>query len=104
MVCKRLDKRSFKLTRRHLRLVKRLRFDKIAHRLRLRQIDAAVEKGAHGEFARLGQPRAAREGHLHNMAQNDRRAVARNLDHVVGGVGMRLGEEGDDNLVETFAG
>ena len=54
-----LGKCAFQLPRRDLRLVERLRIDEVAHRLGLRQIDAAVEEGAHGELARLGQPRAA---------------------------------------------
>ena len=99
-----LRQRTFELPRSNLRLIERLRFDKIADRFGLRQIDAAVEESAHGEFAGFGQSCAARQRHLHNMAQNNRRTVTRDLDHVVGGIGMRLSEEDDDNFVEPLAG
>ena len=39
-------------------LVERGGFDQVADGFGLRQVDAAVEKGAQGEFARLGQARA----------------------------------------------
>src|SRR5437588_6365524 len=48
--------RASKLLCGNLRLIKRLRVDKIAYRLRLREIDAPIQKGAHGEFARFGEP------------------------------------------------
>ena len=60
-----LRQRAFELPRRDLRLVERLRVDEVAHRFGLREVDAAVEEGAHGELAGLGQARAAGERHLH---------------------------------------
>src|SRR5271157_4266402 len=99
-----LRQSAFELARGDLSLVERLRFDQIAHCLSLREINAAIEKSAHGELTGFCQPRATRESILDDVAKDDRRTVARNLDHVVGGVRVRLGEEGDDNLVEALAG
>jgi hypothetical protein len=62
-----------------------------------------LRKRSHGELARLGQPRAGRDRHLNHVAQHHGRAMARNLDHIVSRVGVWLGEEGDDNLVDAFA-
>ena len=84
-------------------LVERLRLDQVAHRLGLRQVDTAVQEGAHGELAGLGQPGATGQSELDHPPQHYRRAVAGNLDYIVGGVGMRLGEVGDDHLVEALA-
>src|SRR5256885_11956582 len=39
-----LGKRAVELLRRHFRLEKRLRFDQVAHRLRLGKIDATIQK------------------------------------------------------------
>src|SRR5262249_4078006 len=74
--------------------------DQVANRLCLRQIEAAVEKGAEGEFAGIGQTRARSEGALDRMAQHDRRAVAGDLNQVLGGVGAGTFEERDDHLVD----
>src|SRR5689334_14428210 len=49
---------TFKLLGGDFGLIERLRFDEIADGLSLRKIDAAVEEGAHGEFAGFGQPGA----------------------------------------------
>ena len=51
----------------------------------------------------FGKPCAAAERHLYDMAKNNRRTVARDLDHIVRRIGVRFGEEGDDDLVETLA-
>ena len=95
--------RSLQLLRRDLGLIQSLRVDQIAHRLGLREIDAAVEKGAHGELAGLGQARAGGHAQFDDVPQDDRRSVGGNLDDVVGGVGMRLGEIGDDDFVDAVA-
>ena len=91
------------LLRRDARLVERGGVDQIAHGLGLRQIDAAVQKGAQGELAGLGQARAGVERALHGVAQHDGRTVAGDLDQVLGGVGARRGEEGDHHLVDGVA-
>ncbi len=86
---------------RDLGLVKRLRVDQIAHGFGLGQIDAAVEKRAHGELAGLGKPRAGRDAKLHDVSQYNRRAVRRDLDDVVGGVRVRFGEVSDHHFVDA---
>ena len=88
------------LLRGDARLVERGGVDQIAHGFGLRQIDAAVQIRAQREFARLGQARAGFERALQREAQDDRRAVAGDLDHVFGGVGSRRGEEGDHHFID----
>ena len=87
-----------------LRLIERLRLDQVGHRFGLCQIDAAVEKGTHGELAGFGQPRPLRHRHLDDVLQDYRRTVAGDFDNVVGGVRLWLGKEGDDDLVDALAG
>src|SRR5579862_2664576 len=95
--------RSFGLLRGDARLVQRCSFDQIAHGFGLRQIDAAVQVRPEGEFARLGQPCSGLAGALQRIPQHGRRAMARNLDNVLGGVGSRGGEEGRDHMVDGVA-
>ena len=95
--------RALQLLRRNLRLIQRLRIDQVAHRLGLREIDAPVQKRPHGELARLGQARSGGHAEFHNVPQHHRRSVRRNLDDVVGRVGMRLGEVSDDDFVDALA-
>ena len=45
-------------------------------------------------------PRGERE--FNDVAQNDRRSVRGDFDDVVSGVGMRLGEVGDDDFVDAL--
>ena len=86
-----------------LRLVERGGLDQVAHGLGPRQIDAPVEKGAQRELAGLGEPRARLAGALQGEAQHDRRAVAGDLHHVLGGIGAGPCEEGDHHLVDRVA-
>src|ERR1041385_7021200 len=57
-----LGKRALKLLCRDLGLIKRLRLDQVTYGFSLREINAAIEKGAHGELAGLRQARAASRG------------------------------------------
>ena len=98
-----LRQRAFELPGRDLRLIERLRIDQVADGLGLGEIDAAVEEGAHGELAGLGEARSASQRHLHHVPQDDGRAVTGDLDYVVGGVRVRLGEIGDDDFVDAVA-
>ena len=54
MGCKRCESAPSQLLRRDLGLVESLRLDEVANGLRLREVDAAVQEGPHGELARLG--------------------------------------------------
>jgi len=51
---KALGKSSVKLLRRNFRLIQSLRVDKVADRFGLREVNASMEKGSHGELARFG--------------------------------------------------
>ena len=88
-----LGQRAFELAGCDLRLIERLRVDEVADGFGLREIDASVEEGAHGELAGLGEARSASECHLDHVTEDDGRTVTGNFDHVVGGVGMWLGED-----------
>jgi hypothetical protein len=85
-------------------LVERLRLDEFPNRLRLGEIDAAVQKRPHSEFAGLGESRASGQSQLHDMAQDHRRAMGGDFDDVIGSVGMRLGEVRDHYFVNALLG
>src|SRR5262249_7083471 len=68
------------------RLVECRSFDEIANRFGPRQIDAAVEERAHRDPARSRQPRSGLDRALQAVPQYDRRAVAGDLNHILGGV------------------
>ena len=95
-------KRTLELLRRDFRLIQRLRIDQVAHRLGLRQVDAPVEKGAHGELAGLGQASTRSHAQFDDVPQHNRRSMGGDFDHVVGRVGMWLGKEGDDDFVDAL--
>ena len=94
--------RAFKLLSRNLGLIEGLRLDQVADSLRLGEIDASVEKGAHGEFAGLGQACAPSQSQLDHVAQDHGRTVGGDFDDVIGGVGMRLGKVGDNDFVDAL--
>jgi hypothetical protein len=85
-------------------LIERLRIDQIANRFSLGEIDAAVQKGAHGELSRLGETRASSDRQFNHTAENDRRSMRGNFHDVVGGVGMRLGKIRDHDFVDSLRG
>src|SRR5580693_3963140 len=92
---------ALELLGRDLSLVECLRVDEVADGFGLGEIDAAVEKGAHGELARLGGARSGGDAQLDDVPKHDRRAMGRDLDDVVGGVGTGPGEVGDDDFVDA---
>src|SRR5438552_11926601 len=94
-------KSAFELLRCYFRLVKRLRVNQVANSFGLGEINAAVEEGPHGELAGFRETCSCGKRKLNDMAQNNWRSVRRNLDDVVGGVGVRPGEVGDDNFVDS---
>ena len=67
--------RAAGLLRGDARLVERGGIDQVAHGFGLRQVDAAVQEGAQGEFAGLGQARARIDGRA------SRRAAGRPASH-----------------------
>jgi len=71
------------LLHRDPRLEERGGFDQVAHGLRLRQVEPAVQKGSHGELARFGETRSGSHRALDRVAQHHRRSMAGDLDHVL---------------------
>ena len=100
----RRETRAAELLCSDLCLVESLRLDEISDGLGLREIDAPVEKGAHRELAGIRHAYALRQGDLDHPGEQHGRAVAGDLDDVIGSVGVRLGEIGDHHLVEALAG
>ena len=93
MGLKAMGERAFELLGGDLGLIQRLRVDEVADGFGLSQIDASIEKSAHGEFAGLGEAGAAGERKFDDVAQNDGRAVGGDFYDVVGRVGVGLGED-----------
>src|SRR5258708_27615933 len=94
-----MRERAFELLGGDFGLIKSLRVNQVADGFCLGEINASVEKGAHGEFAGLGEASAASESEFNNMAKDHGRSVGGDFDDVVGGIGMRLGEVGDYDFV-----
>ncbi len=94
--------RAFELLCRHFRLIQSLRVDQIPYGFGLREIDAPVEKRAHGELSGLGQPRSGSDAEFDDVPEHHGRSMRRDFDDVVGGVGMRLGEVCDDDFVDAL--
>ena len=84
-------------------LVERGGVDEVADGFGLREIDAAVEVGAQGEFAGFGEAGAGFQGALDGVAQDHGRAVAGDFDDVLGGIGTGSFEERGDHLVDGLA-
>ncbi len=95
--------RAFELIERGPRLERRHRFDQIVHRLGLHQIDAAVQVGAKGELAGLGEPRSRPHRRFDDGAEHHGASVRADLDDVLAGVGMRAGKEGHDGPIDRLA-
>ena len=81
--------RALELIHRRARLKRRDRVDEIGDRLRLHEIDPAVEVRAQRELAGLGEPRARAHRELDDALEQHRAAVPADLDDVVARVGMR---------------
>ena len=74
------------------RLIERGGFDEVADGFGLREVDAAVEKSAQGEFAGFSEAGAGADSAVETMPEDDGGAVAGDFDDVLGGVGLRGGE------------
>ena len=77
--------------------------DEVDDGLRLREIHAAVEKGALREFARQRLPCPGSEQRLQPCAQHGRGAVALQLGRVLAGVAVRSAADGAQAEVERLA-
>jgi len=64
--------RALQLLGRDFGLVEGLRVDQVADGFRLREVDASVEEGPHGEFAGLGQACAGSDAEFDDMPQDYR--------------------------------
>ena len=93
---------AFKLLRRNFGLEQGLRINQIADGFGLGEIDAAVQEGAHGEFAGLSQARSGCQRQLDDASQNHWRAVGGDFDNVVCGVRVGLLEESDYDLIQAL--
>src|SRR5262245_55657031 len=70
---------------------------------RLRQINAAIEKGALGKFAWLGQTRSTFEHRVKDEFCRQQTAMARNLDHVLACEGPWSAQDGQQHFInDTF--
>src|ERR1700722_10204819 len=93
--------RAFELLCRDLRLVESLSVDQVADGFGLGEIDASIQKGPHGELARFSQASAGGDAHRDDVPQDYWRSVGGDFDDVVGSVGVRLREVGDDDFVDA---
>ena len=75
------------------RRLARAGIDEIGDGFGLRQIDLVVVKGALGEFTGPRAPRAELQAARDQRFEDDRAAMALQLEHVLAGVGMRAGKE-----------
>ena len=98
-----VGQRPFQLIERGARLQGSDGVDQIGDRLGLHEIDAAVQKCAKRELARLGKPRPQRHRLLDDLPQHDGASVSADFDDVLAGVGMRGREVGRDDLVAVRA-
>ncbi len=81
----------------------RARMNHVRHGLGLREVNAAVEKSALGEFARLGQPRAVCKSVSSTSLAGQQSAVAGNFDGVLARKRARRAQDGEQHFVNHFS-
>lgn len=74
--------------------------DEVGNRLGLGEVEAAVQKGALGEFTGFGMPRPAGEDAGEDLAGDDGSTMATDLDGVLASVRARGAEDGEQHLVD----
>src|SRR5262249_51634395 len=102
-ICNRTDhpsQRALKLIKGDTRLQRRDRIDQIGHRLRLRQIDASIQKCSQGELARLGESSTLIDGLRHNGPKDDSASVRAQLNGVFTGIRPWRGEKRHDDVID----
>ena len=77
--------------------------DQVAHRLRLHQVELAVEHGAAGELAGRGRPGARRVERREQPRRGQQAAVAGELHQVLAGVAAGCGKDGVEAAVDRLA-
>ena len=75
----------------------------IGDRLGLQQIELAVEKGAAGEFAGLGEPQPEPGEHLHDRGEHGAAAVQMEFRHILAGRTPRRRKPQDQPLIERLS-
>ena len=76
--------------------------DEVGDRFGLGQIEAAVQKGAPGEFAGLGKAGAGSEDGVKDELRREQAAVAGDFDYVLAGERARGEHDGKENFVQTL--
>ena len=94
---------ALQLGRRRARSPRRSGSDKIHHRLRLRQIELAVEEGPLGELSGPGHTCPSLKHCGQNTRSNKRPSMAADLDQILAGVAAGILEKGEQNLVDDLA-
>ena len=80
------------------------RADEQGHRLRLGEVEAAIDEGAARELSGLGQPRPLGDQPLDQHPGQRRAAVAGDLDGVLARVGARGAHHRAQGIVDDIAG
>ena len=91
-----------KLTRRLTYSRMRLGFDEVTYGFGLREIEASVSDGPHGEFTRVSRTGAEEEQGIENTKKEGRGTVAAKLHYIVAGIGMGRFKESNYNPVYDF--
>ena len=71
--------------------------------LGLQQIELAVEEGAAGEFAGLGEPQSKARQHLHDRSEHRTAAVQMEFRHILAGRAPRPWKPQDQPLIERVS-
>ncbi len=93
--------RALEVPQRQLRLQRSAGVDEVRHRLRLHEIELAVEHRTLGELPRLGDARAVRHRPRDHLRHEQGIAVQRQLDEVITGERVRRGVADGDALVDA---
>ncbi len=96
-------KPAVELTKRATPLGPRGGIDQIADRLRLNQIELAVQNRAAGELTRRGRPGPGRVKCGHQLARHEEAPVTAELHQILAGVAAGAGEKGDQPPVDRGA-
>ena len=78
------------------------RVDQVGHGLGLREVNAAVEEGAPGEFAGLSQPGAVRQHGVQDQLRRQNAAVAGDLDDVLARKGARGAHDREQDFINVL--
>ncbi len=74
--------------------------NQVRDRLRLRQVQPAIEEGAAGEFARLGASRAGSEKRIEDLARHEDTAVTGDFHHILPRKRARRAHDRQEHLID----